>query len=546
MVGNTPTDYDAVIVGSGFAGSWAAKELTEAGFRTLVLEAGPARSPAEVPARAPYRASDSDRPEVFAARLDGGDRPPAGKVARPTRQQVQAQHPQFALRGPGLFVDDVDHPYQTPPGRPYYWIRGMQVGGRSLVWGGTALRLSPYEFDAPTVDGSELRWPIRYEDLAEAYSVVEEATGLQGTAEGLPQLPDSARYQAAGRTLTPAEQNFQRSYRGRTTRPIPVRFIPAGPARDGWPLFSMQATALATASRTGQLVCRTDAVATHLTVDPASGLATGVRYVDARTGARRQATGRVVFLCCGAIETARLMLNSRDPRHPHGVGNSSDWLGRGLMDHPVISSRGVLDGYAPEQDDQWSPRQCGLVVPPEVGRPGDVRPFAVWVNLQRLTSRAQTPAATGSSSAVGFIEAQGEMLPYRDNRIRLSAQHDRWGVPVPIIECAYGPHEQRLREEMRRAVTRAAAVADLRVTALADDFTAPGLNAHDLGTARMGTTSRTSVVDRDNRCWDCHNVFVTDGACFPSAGWQNPTLTIMALSVRAARCAVRLLRESVY
>lgn len=551
MAGSTPTQYDAVIVGSGFAGSWAAKELTEAGFHTLILEAGPALTPDEIPARAPYHGVNLGGPEVFAIRSGGGEHEPAGRTAQApwARQRVQRHHPGFTLRGPHLFVDDADHPYQTPPDMPYYWIRGMQLGGRSSIWGGTALRLSPNEFDAPALDGCELRWPIRYEELADAYAVVEKLTGLQGTAEGLPQLPDSA-YQAAGRPLTSAEKDFQRAYQSPGTRPIPVRFIPAAPMQGDWPGFTMQATALAAAHRTQHLVCRTNSVATEVTVDQATGLATGIRYVDTRTETRHHATGRVVFLCCGSIETTRLMLNSRGTRHPHGLGNSSGWLGRGLMDHPVIASLGVLDSYPPTHDDEWSLRQCGLVVPPgsvsrETGH-GNVRPFGIWVNLQRLTGQSPAAAEAGSSSALGIIDAQGEMLPYWHNRVRLSAQRDRWGVPVPVIECAYGPHEQRLREVMRQAVARAAAVAGLHITALADDLTVPGLNAHDLGPARMGPTPRASVVNSENRCWDCQNVFVTDGACFPSAGWQNPTLTIMALSARAGRCAAMLLRESVY
>jgi choline dehydrogenase-like flavoprotein len=181
-------------------------------------------------------------------------------------------------------------------------------------------------------------------------------------------------------------------------------------------------------------------------------------------------------------------------------------------------------------------RQSGLLVPPSQPATGDSRPFALWVSLQR----------GGSAPATGTIDAQGEMLPYWHNRVRLGDALDRWGVPVPVIECGNGPHEERLYRAMRGEVERAASVAGLRLTDIGDALTAPGRNVHDLGTARMGRSPADSVVDRDNRCWDAPNVFVADGACFPSGGWQNPTLTIMAIAARAARCAAKLLHGKAY
>ncbi|WP_243705981.1 GMC oxidoreductase [Micromonospora sp. KC721] len=510
--------YDAIVVGSGFAGSWAAKELAEAGFRTLVLEAGPVRRAAEIP----------DRAASYAAAGHHDDRTWA-------RQPVQRSHFNFALRGPHLFVDDLEHAYETPPGKPYTWIRGMQVGGRSLLWGGSALRLSPFEMTVGEVDGCSLSWPIGYDDLAAAYDVVEELVDLRGTAEDLAQLPDG-RFRGKPPALTPAEVHFQHIYRRRNTRPIPVRFVAADQGEDRWPGFTMQATALARAERTGRVTLRSDARVTSVTVDPDNGRATGVSYVDVISGSRHHARARVVFLCGGTIETARLMLNSHSPRHPDGLGNSSGWLGRGLMDHPLVTSSGVLDGHPPMPTHPPAGRQSGLLVPPPQPETGDVRPFALWVTLQR----------GDSGPAPGGIDAQGEMLPYWHNRVRLSDTRDRWGVPVPIIECGYGPHEDRLYHAMRSEVERAAWVAGLRLTAVADTLTAPGRNVHDLGTARMGRSPADSVVDRNNRCWDAPNVFVADGACFPSGGWQNPTLTIMAIAVRAGRFAAGLLRDKAY
>lgn len=539
--------YDALVVGSGCAGAWVAKELTEAGFHTLVLEAGPVRAPGEIPARFPPGSdpepesrtdAGADQAHLHALHLDGADREgSAGDDERArASQHVQRRHPGFAPRGPHLFVDDAAHPYQTPPNMPYYWIRGMQVGGRSLMWGGTSLRFSRYEFEAPAVDGCALAWPLRYDDLAPSYAVVEELMGVCGSAEGLPQFPDSACSRVP-HPLTPAEEDFRRAYRPPDTRAVPVRFVPAEVGHDGWPSFTMQGTALAAAERTGRMVLRPNAVVTEVLVDAGTGLATGVRYLDRTRRSVHEARARIVFLCAGTIETARLMLNSRGSRHPDGLGNASGWVGRGLMDHPVVAAAGVLDGYPPADGYEWSARQRGLVIPPSPNNGTRVRPFGMWISLQRLAFDGQP---------WGSIVAQGEMLPYRHNRVRLGATKDRWGVPVPLIECAYGPHEDRLYGAMKREIEQVAAVAGLKIMDVSEALTVPGLNVHELGTARMGSSPDTSVLDADNRCWDCANVFVTDGACFPSGGWQNPSLTIMAISVRAGRHGATLLRQGKY
>ncbi|HEU4425663.1 MAG TPA: GMC family oxidoreductase [Pilimelia sp.] len=477
----------------------------------------------------------TSRRGAFTPYLDGAV-PGLDPVPEPVRanQHVQSRHPGLVSRGPHLFVDDVDHPYETPENLPYHWIRGMQVGGRSLTWGGTSLRLSAYEFDAPALDRRALSWPIRYDDLAPSYAVVEELMGLCGSTENLPRLPDSV-YRHSPRSLTPAEAEFQRAYRPGETRAIPVRFIPTEGGRDGWPGFTMQGTALAAAERTRRMVLRPNAVVTGVTVEPGTGRATGVRFIDKTQGTAHEARARVVFLCCGAIETARLLLVSQGPRHPDGLGNSSGWVGRGLMDHPVVAASGVLDERSPVDGYEVSARQRGLLIPAVSGN--GVRPFGAWITLQRRVSNGQP---------CGNIEAQGEMLPYWHNRVCLGDAKDRWGVPIPRIECAYGPHEERLYGAMRQAVEHLAAVARLRIVDVSTALTVPGLNVHDLGTARMGSDPGTSVLDADNRLWDCPNLFVTDGACFPAAGWQNPTLTIMAISVRAARRAAALLREGTY
>ncbi|MFJ4745715.1 GMC oxidoreductase [Streptomyces sp. NPDC088775] len=536
--------YDAVIVGSGFAGAWAAKELTEAGFHTLLLEAGPPRSADEIPERF-HSETDSEsgvrviRRDTYPSRLDSGNRTRHVDVAEQVwkNQPVQRQHGAFLPYGPHLFVDDMQHPYETPEGKPYFWIRGMQIGGRSLTWGGSALRLSAYELDAPELDGCALGWPVQYEELARAYAAVEEVMGLRGTVEELPRIPDSV-YRYGPHDLTPAERDFQKAYTKSETRPIPVRFIPPGDKKVDWPGFTMQATALAAAYRTGRLKLQSHALVSEVTFDQGTGNASGVRYVDTENGSWHNVKARVVFLCCGTIETTRLMLNSRSRSHPDGLGNSSGLVGCGLMDHPVIRASGALASYPIASGFDPPSRQRGLLLPFQPDGRDDVRPFGMWVTLQRTASAEGIP--------LGYIDAQGEMLPYGHNRVTLSNERDRWGIPIPVIECEYGAHEQRLYGEMRRAIEQVAETMGLQITDISDALSKPGLNVHDLGTVRMGSNSSISVLDPQNRCWDCKNVFVTDGSCFPSAGWQNPTLTIMALSLRAGRYAVKLLRNGTY
>jgi choline dehydrogenase-like flavoprotein len=300
----------------------------------------------------------------------------------------------------------------------------------------------------------------------------------------------------------------------------------------------MQGTALAWALGTGRARILSDAYVHRIRVDDKTGRACGVSYIDTNTGARLHLASRTVFICCGAVETARLMLNSRSRRHPDGLGNSSGWLGRGLMDHPVVSVAGRLESDDVVQGYDWSARQRGLMIPPAIGRNAGVRPFGIWLTLQRTVDG---PYATG------YIDAQGEMLPYWENRVSLAEEPDRWGVRTVHIECGYYGHEKRLYDEMRKALLEVAAAVDMRITSMSESLSAPGLNSHEMGTARLGDDPSSSVIDRFNRCWDCPNVFVTDGAAFPAGGWQNPTLTIMAMSARAAALAAEglLAREGV-
>ena len=535
---------DAIVVGSGAAGGWAAKELTEAGLRVLLLEAGPERRPAG-PARA------------WAARL--------WRHARRS-QPVQESHPVYWAEDPGLFVKDAEHGYSTPPGRPFAWLRGRQLGGRTLLWGGVTVRLSDHELEAAERDGCGPSWPIRYRDLAPHYDRVERFLRIHGTREGLPQLPDG-RYVGA-RPLTRAERRLSGGVAAvwPDRRLIPSRGLALQRHGGREPRLTSVATSIRAAQATGRLQVRTGAAVSHLLpggrAGGGRGSAGGVLFVDAATGAAHAARARLIVLCASTIETVRILLTTQQ-EHPELPVDESDCLGRYLMDHVILGTMVELDGvpYEPPApftgaDSFLAPRFQNLA-PAGAGAEPYLRGFGLWGAIQRrgFAGRRGRPAR-------GLIVAQGEMLPVRGNRVELDGSCGGDGLPGVRIGCAWGENERTMHaamgaavEEMVRAgggrtVRRFDALAGLPgllgLPARLERFwlaPPPGAFAHEVGGARMGGDPDASVVDARNRCWGMPNVLVTDGACWPTCGWQGPTLTIMALTARACSLAADDLRR---
>jgi choline dehydrogenase-like flavoprotein len=396
---------------------------------------------------------------------------------------VQSKHGAFVSRGPHLFVDDVDCPYVTPTDKPFTWIRSRQVGGRSLVWGGTSLRFSRYEFEASRREGIGTPWPFSYDELAPCYETVERFMGLTGEPAGLSQLPDSV-FTFAPPPLTRSEKDLQAwtSSYARDCAAVPVRWIDSDARYAGWPRLSTPGSTLASAYQTGRLEVRANAVAREVVIDRRAGRATGVQYVGAVDGKECTVRGRVVLLCAGTIESTRLLLLS-------GVGERSDALGRFLMDHPVVSLNGTLlrDGIEPGHG--FSARQRGLLIPrfqnlgdrAEGFRGG----FGVWASFQR---------GSVDGRGLALLAAQGEMVPSGENVVSLSDEVDRWGIPVPRIECSYTDNDAA----MRRA--QLAFLGDIcDAFAIATDrgkwnHSLPGGNVHELGTARLGADPETSAL----------------------------------------------------
>lgn len=491
-------DFDAVVVGSGACGGWAAKELSEKGLRVALIEAGP----------------------LFPA---AGDTLGATPVD-PERQPIQSRCYAWNGTTSHLFVDDRDNPYTFPEGKPFEWIRGRQVGGRLHTWQRAVPRMSDYEFKAASRDGAGEDWPISYDDLSPYYDRVERYLGVYGEPEDLPQMPDGEFLEPP--PMTTGERRFKSAVEERwDTRPVTSMRL----ARN-----TPDATVKA-AMRTGRLTMFTDSIAKSVIADGDRAL--GVTVVDRNRRVERVVNGRVVVLCASAIESTRLLLNSATADHPDGLGNSSGVLGHYLMDH--TSGIGI-DGIAPQRSPDPDERESyGLLMPAfrNITEHGldFIRGYQVEMQV-KPPAGARPPGLRNRLRPRGgsfWLRMFGEVLPRFENRVSIDpARTDAWGIPVPHISCTYGENELRMADDVHQSVREMVDAAGFHVLKTYP-LLPPGQSTHEIGTARMGSDRTNSVLNSHNRSWDVENLFVTDGACFTSSGHQNPTLTMMALTVRA-------------
>lgn len=519
--------YDAIVVGSGVSGGWAAKELTERGLRTLLLEAGRALDPvADFPP--PVERAHSKIQLLSRARAVLGG------------QHIQARCMSYSPLTRHLFVNDRQNPYRTAPGKPFNWYRGRQLGGKEHLWGRNALRMSDYEFKAADYDGFGANWPIGYAELAPWYDKVERFLGVHGSAAGITSIPDGAFDQPL--PITNVERRFlddlPMKWPGRpgTT----ARIVKHNPQRIPLPIRAAQAT--------GKLTLRCDAVVSRISTDKA-GLARGVVFADRHTKQEHEVRGRVVVLCASAIETVRIMLNSASSQHPNGLGNSSGTLGHYLTDHVMVFRAGPLEPL--ENDVKSDPYDFG-------SQSGIYIPSFRNVDGKRDADFLRGYALLGSIGRIApgwFFMAIGEMLPRFENFVELDAgKTDAWGVPIARVTCEHSDNELAMVRDMKHSLEELAGAFGLQLDTLGGEgllsklfykvaaplvYTAegalvPGSAVHECGGAVMGADPRTSVLNAYNQCWDAKNVFVTDTAAFTTAPFQNPGLSIMALSARAA------------
>lgn len=562
LIQNTDPDYDAIVVGSGMTGGWAAKELTELGLRTLVLEAGRPITPEK---------DAAEHVQPWEMRFRGmGDRRHVE-----SRQPMQRNSVSFDELSHRYWTDDVDNPYTTPADKPFHWFRARQEGGKSLIWGRQVYRWSDLDFEANLRDGIAVDWPIRYRDLAPWYDRVERFIGVSGRTEGLAHLPDGPFLPPMA--FTCVEEHVRERIAARfgrerlmtigrvavLTEALPGR-APChycGPCHRGCitrSYFSSVNATLPAARATGRLTLRPFSIVRSLELDRRTDRVSGVRVVDAQTRADRVYTARVVFLCASAIESARILLNTKSARFPDGLANSSGQVGRNIMDHIKWGgASGEMEGWSDKRT--VGSRPNGIYVPRfrNVGarHPDFIRGYGFqgganrggWQGLARAPGigldfkRRLSTLGPWSMTFGGF----GEMLPREENRATVHPTRvDAWGIPVLHIECSWGPNELALYRDMNvtaAELLEAAGARNIRPDARGPST--PGNTNHEMGTARMGRDPRTSVLNQWNQAWEIPNLFLTDGACMTSSANQNPSLTYMALTARACHHAVAELKR---
>ena len=550
--------YDAIVIGSGISGGWAAKELTEKGLKVLLLERG--RDLKHVKDYKTAKLNQWELPHHGTATLEQ-------KAAYPVINRGWAiGHPDLSF-----WVNEKDCPYTEI--KPFTWWRSYQMGGRSILWGRQSYRLSDLDFEANAKDGIAIDWPIRYKDLQSWYDYVEGFAGISGSKEGLPQLPDgnfmppmelncverdvSARIKekmdrhliigrVANITQPKPEQNRSCQYRNRCWEGCPF---------GGY--FSTQSTTLPAAMKTGNLTVRPFSIVTKLLYDRNTQKAKGVEVLDAETNKTYEFTSNIVFLNASSLNSAWVLMNTATDVWPDGLGSSSGELGHNVMDHHYnLGASGRVEGY--EDQYYYGKRANGFYIVRFANLFGDKRDYLRGFGYQGSASRmgwareiaemnlggeykdALCEPGSWNIGMTGF----GEILPYHENRIYLDkSRKDKWGLPVLAMDAELKENEMKMREDIKKeakAMLEAAGVKDVNTW---DNGHAIGHGIHEMGTARMGHDPKTSVLNEWNQVWDAKNVFVTDGACMTSSACQNPSLTYMALTARAADHAVKELKK---
>lgn len=553
--------YDAIVVGTGISGGWAAKELTEKGLKTLVLERG----------------RMVKHPEYPTATNDPWDFENAG---RPTQEDLRKQGVQ-ARTGYTIqqatkhwFVNDLENPY-TEVNR-FDWMRGYHVGGRSLMWGRQSYRFSQLDFEANAKDGIAIDWPVRYDELAPWYDYVESFIGVSGQAENLPNLPD-------GKFLPPMELNCVEVELKKAVKDKLGRLITIGrtanmtaplahsPQRGtcqyrnlcsrGCPYgayFSSNSSTLPAAEKTGNMTLRPNSVVYELIYDEQKGKATGVKVLDAESGEQVEFFAKVIFLCASTFGSTFIMMNSISNRFPNGFGNDSGELGCNIMDHHLaVGASASVEGF--EDQYYYGRRANGMYIPRYRNIGKDKRDYLRGFGYQGGASRQgwsglvkelsigadlKSAVAKPGSWSVG-MGGFGEILPYHDNKVVINKEKkDKHGLPTLTFDAILRDNELKMRKDMAQDAAEMLEAGGFKNIQTYDRETGVGLGIHEMGTARMGKDPKTSVLNKWNQVHACKNVFVTDGSFMTSAGCQNPSLGYMAFTARAVDRAVNELKKN--
>ncbi len=566
-MGDNNNTFEAIVIGSGMSGGWSAKELCERGLKTLLLERG-----RDVKHLKDYPTTNT-MPWEF---------PHRGRIPYEIAKDNPVISRCYAFKEDAMhfFVKDTEHPYVQE--KPFDWIRGYQVGGKSIMWARFTQRWSEFDFEGPARDGFAVDWPIRYKDLAPWYSYVEKFAGISGNKDGLDTLPDGEFLPAW--ELTCVENHFKdvvsKNYPDRhviysrcahLTKPEPIH-IEQGrgqcQARNlcqrGCPFggyFNANSTTIPWAQKTGNLTLRPFSVVHSIIYDEAKGKATGVRVIDSNTKQATEYFAPLIFLNAGAVNTNLILLNSTSKRFPNGLGNDNSILGKYFAFHNYrarISAR--YDGYMDFKTEQA--RATGGAYIPRFRNVRKqetdfLRGYACTFNAARYRSGGSTEGLFGeelknklmdTSAPLGpwFIGSQcmGETIPKATNYLALDKdKKDEWGIPLINFNVGYDDNDEKMIKDFMEQFTamfEKAGFTDIRAT---DSKQAPGLDIHEMGGVRMGKDPKTSLLNAWNQLHTCPNVFVTDGACMTSTSTQNPSLTYMAIAARAANYAVDLLKK---
>lgn len=551
--------YDAIVIGSGISGGWAAKELCEKGLKTLVLERG--RLVEHI----------KDYPTM---NLDPWDHELRGGLT-PEERNKHNKAGRMGFIGKDtehFWANDEENPYTEI--KPFTWARAHQMGGRSLLWGKQTYRWSDLDFEANAKDGFGVDWPIRYKDIEPWYTYVEKFAGISGEAIGLPQLPDS-------HFLPPMELNcVEKHVKSRLEKEFPGRNLIIGRAAHlteplngrgqcqyrnrcsrGCPYgayFSSNAVTLPAANATGNLTIRPFSIVQSIVYDDERGKATGVRIIDAESNETIEYSAKIIFCNASTLSTTQILMNSKSRRFENGLGNDSGELGHNLMDHTYrIGAMGGVDGF----DDKYykGRRPNGIYIPRYVNLKGGKQSdkFVRGFGYQGGAGRSGNPAnvegfgadykeqVSKPGSWEFFITGFAECLPYHDNKVSLDTENlDKWGQPTLAIDCEFKENELALNKQIQEDAVEMLENVGVKDVIGFDKKHEPGYGIHEMGTARMGRDPKTSVLNATNQVHAAKNVFVTDGACMTSSSCVNPSLTYMAITARAANHAVAELKKN--
>lgn len=550
--------YDAIVVGSGISGGWAAKELCEKGLKTLVLERG-----RMVEHIKDYTDTTKNPWEL----THHGGKTVVNKNDSPIQSKCYAYN---EVSG-HFFVNDVENPYNQV--KPFDWIRGYHVGGRSIMWGRQCYRWSDLDFEANLKDGHGVDWPIRYKDLEPWYSYVEPFVGISGSVEHLPQLPDS-------KFLPPMEMNciekqvaerVKKGFSdGRTmiigrTANHTVKVGDRGPCQfrnkchEGCPFggyFSSNSATLPAAMKTGNMTLRPFSIVQEVIYDKDTKKAKGVRILDSETMKTEEYYAKIIFINASTLGTTHILLNSVSDVFPDGLGNSSGQVGHNLMDHHYgVGASGDTDDFADQYI--YGRRANGIYIPRfrNINEATKQKDYVRGFGYQGGGSRGRISIEEGIGGQYkddltepgnwGFgIGSWGEHLPYFENKATLNKdKKDKYGLPTLDIDCEFKENEKAMRKDMMNSAAEMLEKAGMKNVKTYDYNPAPGFCIHEMGTARMGKDPKTSVLNGNNQMHEVKNVFISDGSCMASSACQNPSLTYMALTARACDFAVNELKK---